>query len=191
MDTHIHYLIRWALAAIALAVPIAWAQGGGHETFELRPDAHPSDIAKLHDPVTEFTRRLAAGKEKLAFDEQLGYLPAILKALDLPLSSQMLVFSKTSLQHKYINPQTPRAIQQRVGRLAQRSGQGLVGPAIRGGGVGCRGVGHLPIVAGAAGVRCHPGAVNGRRQWAPPAGAAARQVTAPANAASAGTPLRH
>lgn len=110
MDKHIHYSIRLALAAATLALPIVWAQGGGHETFEMRPDAHPADISKLHDPVTELARRLASGKEKLAFDAERGYLPAILKALDLPLSSQVLVFSKTSLQHKYINPQTPRAI---------------------------------------------------------------------------------
>ena len=39
-----------------------------------------------------------------------GYLPAILKALDVPISSQLLVFSKTSFQATRIYPQSPRAL---------------------------------------------------------------------------------
>ena len=104
MDKHIHYFPLLLFTAARLVAQ------GGHDTFEQRADVHPSNVAKLKDPVTELARRMAAGKEKLTFDEQRGYLPAILKALHLPLSSQVLVFSKTSLQHKYINPQTPRAI---------------------------------------------------------------------------------
>jgi hypothetical protein len=39
-----------------------------------------------------------------------GYLPGLLKALDIPVDSQVLVFSKTSLQFDQIGPATPRAI---------------------------------------------------------------------------------
>lgn len=39
-----------------------------------------------------------------------GYLPALLKALNISVDSQVLVFSKTSLQADKIGPKTPRAI---------------------------------------------------------------------------------
>ena len=82
----------------------------GHADFPAPLVGAPKDATGLHDPVTELVRKIDQGKVKLEFDEERGYLPALLRALNLPLSSQMLVFSKTSLQHKYINPQTPRAI---------------------------------------------------------------------------------
>jgi hypothetical protein len=47
---------------------------------------------------------------KLKWDEQFGWLPALLEALKVPKSSQMLVFSQTSLQRREINPKNPRAI---------------------------------------------------------------------------------
>lgn len=83
---------------------------GGHADFPAPLVGAPKDATDLHDPITELVRRIDQGKVKLEFDEERGYLPSILRELHIPLSSQMLVFSKTSLQHKYINPQTPRAI---------------------------------------------------------------------------------
>ena len=55
-------------------------------------------------------RKLLEGNAKLGYDERHGYLPAILKALDLPLASQVLVFSKTSFQAPRISPRMARAI---------------------------------------------------------------------------------
>ena len=54
--------------------------------------------------------RLAAGTAKLEFEPEHGYLRSLLSALDVPESSQVLVFSKTSLQRERISPKTPRAI---------------------------------------------------------------------------------
>jgi len=53
---------------------------------------------------------LEAGRKTLKFDEEFGYLPALLDALRVPRSSQTLVFSKTSLQRSRIAPETPRAL---------------------------------------------------------------------------------
>ena len=39
-----------------------------------------------------------------------GYLASVLKALDIPASSQTLVFSENSLQRAHISKATPRAI---------------------------------------------------------------------------------
>lgn len=60
--------------------------------------------------VSQLQARLDRGEIKLEYSRQHGYLPALLKALDVPISSQMLVFSKTSLQRTRITPRTPRAV---------------------------------------------------------------------------------
>lgn len=62
------------------------------------------------DPVAHLSQSIKAGKMKLDYDEKTGYLPALLKALHVPVSSQVLVFSKTSFQRDLINPQHPRAL---------------------------------------------------------------------------------
>ncbi len=60
--------------------------------------------------IARLQQRLDTGKAKLAYDKDKGYLPAVLQAFDLPVSSQVLVFSKTSLQRNRIAPKTPRAL---------------------------------------------------------------------------------
>ena len=60
--------------------------------------------------VSRLERRLQDGKAALAYDDDFGYLPALLRELNVPKSSQMLVFSKTSFQRQRISPKTPRAI---------------------------------------------------------------------------------
>ena len=64
----------------------------------------------LHDPVANLQKRLDAGDVTLAFDERQGYLKSVLEHLRIPVTSQTLVFSKTSFQYKKIAPQTPRAL---------------------------------------------------------------------------------
>jgi hypothetical protein len=70
----------------------------------------PSDAAELDDAATRLARRVAAGEATLSFDEKHGFLTSVLRAFDISVSSQVLVFSKTSLQHEDITPRTPRAI---------------------------------------------------------------------------------
>ncbi|MBK8976810.1 MAG: hypothetical protein IPM29_12905 [Planctomycetes bacterium] len=62
------------------------------------------------DPAAALQRGLADGSIALARDPRHGVLPALLDALDVPASSQTLVFSKTSFQNARISPDTPRAI---------------------------------------------------------------------------------
>jgi hypothetical protein len=66
--------------------------------------------AAADNVVSRLEQRLKAGKAELTPDDRHGYLRALLKAFDVPLSSQVLVFSKTSLQRSRIGPKTPRAI---------------------------------------------------------------------------------
>ncbi|MEO8351416.1 MAG: hypothetical protein ABI680_06775 [Chthoniobacteraceae bacterium] len=62
------------------------------------------------DAVAQLQQRLIAGDVKLPFDNEFGYLPALLEELKIPRSSQNLVFSKTSLQRRFITPENPRAL---------------------------------------------------------------------------------
>jgi len=66
--------------------------------------------AALNDPVARLQKRLDAGETTLAYEGEQGYLKSILKQLEIPVSSQTLVFSKTSFQYKKITPRTPRAL---------------------------------------------------------------------------------
>lgn len=66
--------------------------------------------AKVNDPVAKLARKLEAGKAELSYDKTRGFLPAVLEALDIPISSQTLVFSKTSMQRNRISPRRPRAV---------------------------------------------------------------------------------
>jgi hypothetical protein len=62
------------------------------------------------DRVAQLHARLQAGETTLAFDQERGFLRAVLEAFDIPVESQTLVFSQTSLQARFIGPATPRAI---------------------------------------------------------------------------------
>src|SRR3989454_7595985 len=50
------------------------------------------------------------GELKLEYTEKWGYLPSLLKHYRIPISSQTLVFSKSSFQLTQIAPDAPRAI---------------------------------------------------------------------------------
>lgn len=60
--------------------------------------------------VSRLQARIDAGESALIHDNELGYLRSVLTSLSVPVESQMLVFSKTSLQRHRISPRTPRAI---------------------------------------------------------------------------------
>ena len=62
------------------------------------------------DRVAELQRMIARGQAELSFEPGRGYLFSLLAALDVPVSSQMLVFSGTSLQERLISAAKPRAI---------------------------------------------------------------------------------
>lgn len=62
------------------------------------------------NPVSRLQAKLDAGQARLQYDPEHGYLKELLREFNIPLSSQVLVFSKTSLQRNHISPKTPRAI---------------------------------------------------------------------------------
>ena len=88
-------------------VTFAAARASGQE---IERDPINYSAAKPKNAVTRLQERLDAGTAKLEFEPARGYLRSLLRALDVPESSQVLVFSKTSLQRERISPQSPRAI---------------------------------------------------------------------------------
>ena len=60
--------------------------------------------------VSDVQSQIDSGELNLEYSLEFGYLPALLKVLQVPVESQSLVFSKTSLQMRRISPRTPRAI---------------------------------------------------------------------------------
>jgi hypothetical protein len=61
------------------------------------------------DVVAELNRKLSDGSARLDFGTQ-GYLQSALDLLNIDISSQMVVFSKTSVQAHLISPNNPRAL---------------------------------------------------------------------------------
>lgn len=54
--------------------------------------------------------RALAGQVSLPYDDTTGYLKPVLDALNVSVDSQIVVFSKTSLQSQIIQPRNPRVI---------------------------------------------------------------------------------
>jgi len=78
------------------------------DSFEQPPISY-SD-SRPANAIEELNDRLGSGAARLVFDHSLGYLRSVLDLLQVPISSQTLVFSKTSLQQRHISPRNPRAI---------------------------------------------------------------------------------
>ena len=96
------------LAAVVSA--FAFADFEGSYILPLDHAAIQYNTATVTNPVAGLQQRLREGTATLKFDGRHGYLNAVLKALNVPVSSQVLVYSKTSFQAPRISPRIPRAL---------------------------------------------------------------------------------
>jgi len=93
---------------VAMIVCVAAVPALADDRFEEVPiDYHNT---KAENAVSRLQQHIEDGSIELEFDEQFGYLLSVLDQLDVPKESQVLVFSKTSFQHRYISPTAPRAV---------------------------------------------------------------------------------
>jgi hypothetical protein len=105
------------LAAVALAVAgvgAVWADTDRLIANAMRYDQE-YPVIQYSGPARDnriwrLQEKLDRGEVKLQWEPQGGYLRSLLKALEIDLSSQTMVFSKTSLQTSHIAEKTPRAI---------------------------------------------------------------------------------
>jgi len=104
-------MFRWLVIAAVLAATGAHAQLDG-SVISLEHPAIGYRSEPLSNPVADLQGRLEQGETQLAFDARpgIGFLPAVLRELGVPLESQLLVYSKTSLQQRLITPDKPRAL---------------------------------------------------------------------------------
>jgi hypothetical protein len=98
------------LLVLPFSLP-AWGQIAiRNQGFVPFSDAPINYRSEVHDPIAELQKRLDRGEVTLDYEPQHGYLKSVLEKLAVPVSSQTLVFSKTSFQYKKISPKTPRAL---------------------------------------------------------------------------------
>src|SRR5271163_52186 len=105
--------MRLALIGVAVLVLGALALAERLEdTFYVPLDDPAIQYAgPVSDPIAQFEKQLESQKIKLDYAPNgWGYLPAVLKRLNINIDSQVLVFSRTSIQTSHISPRTPRAI---------------------------------------------------------------------------------
>jgi len=99
-----HAPVRIGIIVIALFIVLVMGAGAVFYGQGL-------DSSALSDPVALLQKQIESGEVKLEYsDGGWGYLPSVLSHLGINVDSQILVFSKTSLQFRKISPKAPRAI---------------------------------------------------------------------------------
>jgi hypothetical protein len=77
---------------------------------DLKSEAHRYWIRELEDPFSRTIGAIEGGEVVLDRGGELAFPGSLLNAFDIPVASQLLVFSTTSLQLSLISPRNPRAI---------------------------------------------------------------------------------
>jgi hypothetical protein len=78
--------------------------------FDLEHPAITYAARQTTNLVDALNTRVQAGQVSLPYEDSTGYLRPVLDALNVGVDSQMVVFSKTSLQQSIIQPRNPRKI---------------------------------------------------------------------------------
>jgi hypothetical protein len=103
--------MRKILAGLAAVIATyAFADFDGSYVLPLDHTAILYNTAPITGRVAKLQQQLREGKAKLEFDDRHGYLASVLNALNVPVSSQVLVYSKTSFQAPRISPRMARAL---------------------------------------------------------------------------------
>ena len=102
--------MRWLPLLFASTLAAQPPDLSGSFILPLEDEAIRYDRPSADNPVARLQRQINRGEVTLDYSPTHGYLPAVLKALGIPVSSQTLVFSKTSFQLTRISPATPRAL---------------------------------------------------------------------------------
>jgi hypothetical protein len=102
-----------AAAAWVLSVASLFVNAQGRSVFPGMLDQHPAIDYRdgtLTDVVTLLQRDLKDGTGSLQFEGREGYLRSVLAKLQVPVESQLLVFSKTGIQNAHTSAENPRAL---------------------------------------------------------------------------------
>lgn len=80
----------------------------GQDFFELPPIKYSETASQ--DALAKLAAQIESGDWVVPPTDGKGFLRAVLQKLDVPEESQVLVFSKTSLQNSLINQRNPRSV---------------------------------------------------------------------------------
>jgi len=97
-----------AKIATIFTVIISLNLRAGQDFFELPPIRY-SETAS-HDEMAKLAAQIETGDWVVPPSDGKSFLRAVLEKLDVPTASQVLVFSKTSLQNSLINQRNPRSL---------------------------------------------------------------------------------
>jgi hypothetical protein len=106
---------RFLLTAFVLSAASAFlgAQSGPLSTTFTNWVDHPAIAYRSTppaDPVSQLNQALQSGRIQLTADGPSGYLKSVLKALNVPVESQIVVFARDSVQMARITMTNPRAL---------------------------------------------------------------------------------
>lgn len=90
------------------ALPVAFACMLATVMARSEQSSAAPEIGGMQDRIARLSATLAA--RPFQRDARTGFLRPFLDALNVPVESQLLVFSKTGVQHLYTSPRTPRAL---------------------------------------------------------------------------------
>lgn len=107
-DVENRLISRALFAAVLVVRVLAPSRAEAQAAYEHEPINYLT--APVNDPVAKLQKRLDARNARLDADPRNGYLASLLRQLNVPVSSQTLVFSKTSFQRDRIGPANPRAM---------------------------------------------------------------------------------
>lgn len=99
-----------AIALAALTVVPAPAEEKPAPAFDYKAPPHNYWEREPQDVFSKLLKKLAAGEVKLDTSNESSFARSVLAALDVPVSSQLLVYSATSMQSERINARNPRAL---------------------------------------------------------------------------------
>ena len=100
----------WLFVLGSVWPPVDAQRAGTFKGSSDDPAIRYSTTTALNNAVVEVNRKLQDGTVQLAFEGRSGFLQSALEALRIPVDSQLLVFSRTSLQRRLIGEQNPRAL---------------------------------------------------------------------------------
>lgn len=105
-------MTRTAVAIIGFACTLASASASAQFTLNIDIEAAPIRYTETpaNNRVSRLIEKIKRKEITIDYTDKRGNLVSLLEALEIPQSSQTLVFSKTSMQIQYISRRNPRAI---------------------------------------------------------------------------------
>lgn len=102
-------LVLSGLVLVLIRLTVASAFASGYDTMYEQAPINYSKVEPV-GPVAQLQAKLNNGEIQFDRSNEQEFLRALLDHFEIPIESQVLVYSKTSHQNSRIHPETPRAV---------------------------------------------------------------------------------